>query len=421
MSQDQHNVAVGHAGAPQLRAEDVFSLNLVTPQPNPSNTVFKVITVHNYESPQTWTNVLPQMYNSSLVEFRDKYTLHLVSNGDMFLEFPGVVPDNFTAYMVQIDPATGMFVPVTPPSSHGQLVLRPPAAVVDEPPFPSSSTVPERFLFLMHASRTDPRLWPDRAVRTGWTDENSLVEFPGAYFTLVTADNIHTIEPYDCYDCYVAVFALDLLKQRNWHMNLADIHGQTRSNLTFFPWQLNDIAEVAKRKTGFNEVVFHDSVPFAPFLTHVFKITTTPGKPAENDFNVQALQIGRVEIQPGGFVTGLNPSPPRYCWPSFFDTADVGVERNPLWTSAVADACGVDWAATLERNRDFLSKANAADIKRAFQAPLYAQFQLARANPRLQNLNALHRLSLDPSRLTGGARARARNTARFFGFMELHT
>jgi len=91
-------------------------------------------------------------------------------------------------------------------------------------------------------------------------------QFPGVYFTLVTADNIQTERFYS--GNYFLLFSKKLLEQKNYHMNLKDYNGYISENNTYFPWNLQEgiakLNQLAKaKKSTTNEIVFHDPIPMS--------------------------------------------------------------------------------------------------------------------------------------------------------------
>jgi hypothetical protein len=96
-------------------------------------------------------------------------------------------------------------------------------------------------------------------------------QFPGVYFTLITKDNLLTEELF--FKCYCLIFSKNLLKQRNYHINITDNNGFITENNTYFPWNLKEAVEEIKKNSLIipsetdinyhlmNEVIFHDSVP----------------------------------------------------------------------------------------------------------------------------------------------------------------
>lgn len=97
-------------------------------------------------------------------------------------------------------------------------------------------------------------------------------QFPGVYFSLITKDNINRERLYK--GNYVLIFSRELLKQKNYHINIHDNNGFITETNTYYPWNIKDavdkiasITEENKKldigdeivKTN-NEVVFHDPI-----------------------------------------------------------------------------------------------------------------------------------------------------------------
>ena len=218
-------------------------------------------------------------------------------------------------------------------SSHvspGFELLDPPVASTREPPFPSTSTIPSQFLFLVHISRSNPDTWGDYSTDAALDQRrmrtppvmNASGDFPGVYTTLITKDNLATVNTFHPpRNSYILIFALDLLKQRNWHINFQDMFGRLGEHTTYFPWEQDAIAahialtqEPGVTVTGrsFNEVVFHDGFRVRPFLRHVIPI---PSGTTQNTTHLLFSSLGRQEIQPGGVMAELDSSLPLYCYP----------------------------------------------------------------------------------------------------------
>jgi hypothetical protein len=220
-----------------------------------------------------------------------------------------------------------------------------------EPPFPSTTRIPSQFLYLVHVTDTNPARFSPRSLSPGGSPD----DFPGAVFlTLVTRDNfrdLYLFTPPNAPPIFVLIFALDLLKQRNWHINLQDQKGTIGEHTTFFPWQQDEIANQIKVASSvgqtLNEVVFHDPVPLEPFLVRTIQ---WPGTlPYTLETRRQALQsIPRQEV--GLPLSQLNNAPPLYCLPTFSAEME-GYEGNKQeflleypgssmrWKQATLDTC----------------------------------------------------------------------------------
>jgi hypothetical protein len=89
-------------------------------------------------------------------------------------------------------------------------------------------------------------------------------QFPGVYFSLVSKYNIDTESYFPAK--YLYIFSKDLLKQKNYHMNIHDSNGSINESRTYFAWQLEQFVDKIKEdpyKYNMNEVVFHDNISMA--------------------------------------------------------------------------------------------------------------------------------------------------------------
>jgi len=83
-------------------------------------------------------------------------------------------------------------------------------------------------------------------------------QFPGVYFSLVSKYNIDTESYFPAK--YLYIFSKDLLKQKNYHMNIHDSNGSINESRTYFAWQLEQFVDKIIEdpyKYNMNEVVFH--------------------------------------------------------------------------------------------------------------------------------------------------------------------
>lgn len=106
-----------------------------------------------------------------------------------------------------------------------------------------------------------------KEIRTSpWYD--GFGEFPGAYFSLVTEDNLKKLNIY--FGKFALFFSARLLEQKNWHLNLGDQNGMISEFNTYYPWNLDEALEKIKKNSGIdlNEVVFHDPVPMK-YCVHI--------------------------------------------------------------------------------------------------------------------------------------------------------
>ena len=87
-------------------------------------------------------------------------------------------------------------------------------------------------------------------------------QFPGAYLSIITKDNIDIEHLYP--GKYIIIFSKKLLLQKNYHINFQDYNGIITEKNTYFPWNLeefiNKIKKESSNKKLQNEVVFHDNI-----------------------------------------------------------------------------------------------------------------------------------------------------------------
>lgn len=119
-------------------------------------------------------------------------------------------------------------------------------------------------LYLVHFTNINPFYWT--SIKASGFD---LGQFPGAYFTLVTKYNVNTEKYFPGrFGIYVSK---EILKQKNFHVNIRDYNGFISERNTFFYWNLLDSVRTIKNvhegtsseefsSERSNEVVFHDDV-----------------------------------------------------------------------------------------------------------------------------------------------------------------
>ena len=72
-----------------------------------------------------------------------------------------------------------------------------------------------------------------------WDDQ-----FPGVYLTLITKYNIDSERLFP--GKYVLIFSYELLKQKNYHINIRDYNGYITETNTYYPWNLNNAVQEIK-------------------------------------------------------------------------------------------------------------------------------------------------------------------------------
>jgi len=116
--------------------------------------------------------------------------------------------------------------------------------------------------YLLHATNEEYTNF-DMLKPSGKNDFNLRDQYPGVYFSLITSENFNTETLFT--KKYYLLFSLELLKQKNFHINIRDMNGIISEYNTFFYWQLEEALnklsiDVKENKITMNEVVFHDSI-----------------------------------------------------------------------------------------------------------------------------------------------------------------
>lgn len=165
-----------------------------------------------------------------------------------------------------------------------------------------------------------------KEIRTSpWTD--GFYEFPGAYFSLVTEDNLKKLNIY--FGKFALFFSVRLLEQTNWHLNLGDQNGMISEFNTYYPWNLDEALEKIKQlnKTGIdlNEVVFHDPVP----MKYLVQIIEKPANFEPGNKDKFLPQHRLVNDEPPDMS-----KKPFYVYP--FEDSWTGVSSKPIPKSSSA-------------------------------------------------------------------------------------
>ncbi len=120
-------------------------------------------------------------------------------------------------------------------------------------------------LYLVHTTDRDPSKYTE--LRTSTDIHN---QFPGVYFTLITKHNRLTETLYS--GKFIMIFSTELLKQRNYHINIQDHNGIISEKNTYFPWNLEKAVKKINKKSNKhqNEVIFHDNISMK-YLCRIIK------------------------------------------------------------------------------------------------------------------------------------------------------
>ena len=136
--------------------------------------------------------------------------------------------------------------------------------------------------YLVHTTNKDLR--KVKELNTALCKDASSGQFPGIFMTLVTKYNINTESYYPGKN--VLIFSKELLKQKNYHINIQDANGMLNENITFFPWQLEELISKIKEdpiKYNMNEVVFHDNISMKYCCKILKKSDNLPHKAINNN------------------------------------------------------------------------------------------------------------------------------------------
>jgi len=169
--------------------------------------------------------------------------------------------------------------------------------------------------YLLHATNEDYTKF-DKLKPSGTNDIDIRHQYPGVYFTLITKVNFDTETLFT--KKYYLLFSLELLKQKNFHINIRDMNGIINENNTFFYWQLNEaldkiLLDVNENKKTMNEVVFHDSIS----MKHLCKVientficnlkNNLPKIEMRNDAKIDTNLLPCYCYYNENFYTGINP------------------------------------------------------------------------------------------------------------------
>jgi len=175
-----------------------------------------------------------------------------------------------------------------------------------------------------------------------WDDQ-----FPGAYFTLITKDNIDNERLFP--GKYVLIFSNQLLKQKNYHINIRDYNGFITEKNTYYPWNLDEAIKVLKKnkktRTA-NEVIFHDPVSMK-YLCKVIK------RPRLIELKETSKKYKKLLEEPNYYLprkplkNKIKPDEslePFYCYP--LENNYTGIDRMPpssiTFFKTMAKMCNID-------------------------------------------------------------------------------
>ena len=180
-------------------------------------------------------------------------------------------------------------------------------------------------------------------------------QFPGVYLTLITKYNIDSERLFP--GKYVLIFSYELLKQKNYHINIRDYNGFITETNTYYPWNLNNAVEEIKniqndKKKKYdtiwhiNEVVFHDPISMK-YLCKVIK------KPRLLDLQESDKEYQKLLLEPNYFLpkepikNNIEPDiskEPFYCYPleSNYTGAKPNQYSSISFFKMMAKLCKID-------------------------------------------------------------------------------
>tara|TARA_B100001996_G_scaffold381867_1_gene372258 strand:- start:987 stop:1667 length:681 start_codon:yes stop_codon:yes gene_type:complete len=168
-------------------------------------------------------------------------------------------------------------------------------------------------------------------------------QFPGVYFSLVTEKNIDTQLFFP--GKHILIFSLELLKQRNYHVNIQDMNGILSEKNTIYPWNLlKQLSKLDKFNSNLemqaNEVVFHDSID----LKYLCKVLKKP-----MNLNIQTSDVLPREV----IINKHEPDMkllPFYCYCNIFKYSGIKSKYSKpssiQWFRKMAKVAGVDESGT---------------------------------------------------------------------------
>jgi hypothetical protein len=171
----------------------------------------------------------------------------------------------------------------------------------------------ENILYLVHTTNDYNEDWEELRTADVEDYEN---QFPGVFMTIVTKQNVHTVDLYPD-NKQILIFSRRLMEQHNYHINIRDYNGYISETNTYFPWNLSEAVDIINenRHVIGNEVIFHDSIPMKYLCLVIDNIASIPNNqilpniPIENkvepDTNKEPFYCYPLEKN----YTGIDPFP----------------------------------------------------------------------------------------------------------------
>jgi len=191
--------------------------------------------------------------------------------------------------------------------------------------------------YLLHATNEDYTSF-DELKTAGTSDYELRCQFPGVFFSLITRDNLDTEVLFD--KKYYLLFSIDLLKQKNYHINIRDMNGIISEHNTLFYWQLNEVANRIKTDVKINiktmnEVVFHDNIS----VKHLCCVIENPF-----DGNLKTFLPKKILTPKNGSVKINTDLLPCYCYYNdyFYTGIKPPPKSSPEWINRMNLVYDVD-------------------------------------------------------------------------------
>lgn len=161
-------------------------------------------------------------------------------------------------------------------------------------------------------------------------------KFPGVYFSLVTKWNLES-EIFHLGDTML-LFSVELLQQKNYHINCIDMNGIISEHNTYFPWEMDKFLKLCRENNKikshrcYNEVVFHDPIPMK-YMCHIIKKPVfIPISNVLPNYQIKNEHLGDYKLLPF------------YCYYdcSHYKGLNMSKHNSNEWTQMMNDVCSTD-------------------------------------------------------------------------------
>jgi hypothetical protein len=184
--------------------------------------------------------------------------------------------------------------------------------------------------YLVHTTNTYNTNWTELKTSSidNWDDQ-----FPGVFLSLITKNNIDIEQLYS--SKYILIFSCELLKQKNYHINIKDYNGYISEKNTYYPWNLTSAIKKIKQNkiVDSNEVIFHDPIDMK-YLCEVIEIPST---------NIEKINSYLPRYQIKNEVEPDMTKEPFYCYPleNNYSGANPLPSSSARFFKKMAKVCGV--------------------------------------------------------------------------------